>query len=153
VWRADTGAPIAELKGHEKEIVSAVFSPDGTRVVTASSDNTARIWMSDTGALVAVLTGHAYRVNSARFSPDGTRVVTASDDETARVWHFEAVPGDASVLPLWVEVLSGTEHNGVAIRPLSLDEWKQRKAELQAKGSLAPPGDWRTIGTAKTQTY
>ena len=32
------------LRGHDDELTSAVFSPDGTRVVTAAKDGTARIW-------------------------------------------------------------------------------------------------------------
>jgi WD40 repeat protein len=35
---------ILVLRGHEDRVVSAGFSPDGTRIVTASSDNTARVW-------------------------------------------------------------------------------------------------------------
>lgn len=38
------GAGIAILRGHENTIWSVVFSPDGTRVLTASEDATARIW-------------------------------------------------------------------------------------------------------------
>jgi WD40 repeat protein len=41
IWRADE--PIL-LRGHESSVESAGFSPDGTRVVTASDDGTARIW-------------------------------------------------------------------------------------------------------------
>ncbi|MCP4304288.1 MAG: TIR domain-containing protein, partial [bacterium] len=75
------------LTGHEDGLHSAAFSPDGTRVVTASGDNTARVWDAATGAETVVLTGHDGPVWSAAFSPDGTRVVTASsDDNTARVW-------------------------------------------------------------------
>jgi len=32
------------LRGHEDEVNSAAFSPDGQRIVTASADKTARIW-------------------------------------------------------------------------------------------------------------
>jgi WD40 repeat protein len=32
------------VRGHENYVSSAAFSPDGARIVTASSDNTARIW-------------------------------------------------------------------------------------------------------------
>ena len=57
---------------------SAVFSPDGSRVVTASRDKTARLWDAKTGAALATLSGHTDVVNSAVFSPDGGRVVTGS---------------------------------------------------------------------------
>ncbi len=72
--------------GHTDTVTSAAFSPDGTRVVTASSDGTARVWDAKTGATLATLSGHTGAVHSAAFSPDGTRVVTASWDKTARVW-------------------------------------------------------------------
>ena len=42
LWDAETGREIAALKGHEGPVSSAAFSPDGTRVVTASWDKTAR---------------------------------------------------------------------------------------------------------------
>jgi WD40 repeat protein len=74
------------LRGHEAGIASAAFSPDGTRVVTASQDKTARIWDAATGKAIIVLRDHEGAVNSGAFSPDGTRVVTASEDRTARIW-------------------------------------------------------------------
>ena len=66
--------------------MSAAFSPDGSRIVTASRDNTARLWDAKTGAALATLSGHTDAVTSAAFSPDGSRVVTASEDKTARLW-------------------------------------------------------------------
>jgi hypothetical protein len=44
IWDADSGKEIAPLKGHGGPVVSAGFSPEGKRVVAASSDHTARIW-------------------------------------------------------------------------------------------------------------
>ena len=60
------------------ESIALQFSPDGTQVVTASGDNTARVWDVASGTVVAELTGHEGGVTSAAFSPDGTQVVTAS---------------------------------------------------------------------------
>ena len=65
---------------------SAAFSPDGSRIVTASGDKTARIWDAASGKEIAVLRGHEDHVLSAAFSPDGSRIVTASLDNTARIW-------------------------------------------------------------------
>jgi WD40 repeat protein len=48
---------------------SAVFSPDGRRIVTASADQTARIWDGATAKEIAVLHGHECDVHSAAFSP------------------------------------------------------------------------------------
>ena len=66
---------------------SAAFSPDGKRIVTASSDKTARIWDAASGKPIGEpLKGHEDAVNSAAFSPDGRRIVTGSWDKTARIW-------------------------------------------------------------------
>ena len=68
---------------------SAAFSPDGSRIVTASDDKTARVWTAASGTLLAELKGHTDVVASAAFSPDGSRIVTASEDKTARVWRAD----------------------------------------------------------------
>jgi WD40 repeat protein len=79
-------AQLAVLSGHGAIVRSAAYSPDGTHLVTASYDKTARIWDARTGAQLAVLSGHVGEVESAAYSPDGTRIVTASNDKTARIW-------------------------------------------------------------------
>ena len=86
IWDAHSGAPLAILYGHGGWVITAAYSPDGTRIVTASVDKTARVWDAQTGAVLAVLNGHGDAVESAAFSPDGTRIVTASADNSARIW-------------------------------------------------------------------
>src|SRR5262249_23669950 len=97
VWRAKGGSerPVLDgdpvfLRGHTDWLVSAGFCAQGTQVVTARKDGTARIWDSATGAELRVLTGHTDSVMSAAFSHNGTRVVTTSDDGTAKVWDARA---------------------------------------------------------------
>ncbi|MCB9898547.1 MAG: serine/threonine protein kinase [Planctomycetes bacterium] len=73
----------------EASILSVAWSPDGTRLVTASGDGTARVWNADGSGEPLVLRGHEDMVFSAAWSPDGTRLVTASRDGTARVWNAD----------------------------------------------------------------
>ena len=74
------------LPGHQGNVTSAAFSPDGARIVTASYDGTAKIWDAASGAELMTLAGHKSAVTSAAFSPDGARIVTASRDGTAKIW-------------------------------------------------------------------
>ncbi|MCX6878948.1 MAG: protein kinase, partial [Verrucomicrobia bacterium] len=100
-----TPLPVGEPMRHEGAVTSASFSPDGTRVVTASADKTARVWDAANGKPVGEPMRHEAGVFRASFSPDGTRVLTASDDKTARVWDAasgkplgEPMRHDASVI-------------------------------------------------------
>jgi len=77
---------LRELKGHNDQVTTAAFSADGTRIVTASFDRTARVWDAASGEMLLELKGHNGQVTTAAFSVDGARIVTASVDRTARVW-------------------------------------------------------------------
>jgi hypothetical protein len=61
-------------------------TPDGSRIVTGSSDKTARVWDAHTGAELLQLTGHDGFVFGVAVTPDGSRIMTGSGDKTARVW-------------------------------------------------------------------
>ena len=65
-----------------------MVSGSSPRIVTASSDNTAKLW--DVGSpgyeLIATLHGHSAAVSAADFSRDGRLVVTASRDSRAKVY-------------------------------------------------------------------
>jgi WD40 repeat protein len=90
-----SGTPVV-LRGHLDALRSAMFSPDGTRVVTASRDRTARIFRADGSGTPVVLRGHPDQVRFAVFSPDGARVAASSRDE---LWIWNA---DGSGTPLVV---------------------------------------------------
>ena len=121
------GQSIETLTGHTDLVNHAAFSPDGTRIVTASEDNTARIWDAITGQAIETLTGHTGLVRHAAFSPDGTRIVTASSDNTARIWdattgqpietltgHTEGV-GHAAFSPDGTRILTASDDNTARI--------------------------------------
>ena len=51
------------MKAHTNWVLSASFSPDGRRIVTASSDNTARVW--DASRTEAIAQEHAIVLTAA----------------------------------------------------------------------------------------
>jgi len=87
VWDVASGHLLTSLLDHTGWVLSASFSPDGTRLVTASDDKTAKVWDVASGRLLLSLESHTGSVLSASFSLDGTRLVTASADKTAKVWN------------------------------------------------------------------
>jgi WD40 repeat protein/DNA-binding SARP family transcriptional activator len=80
------------------------YSPDGSRLVTAGFDGTARIWDAESGRELLVLEGHTDQVWSADLNADNTRAATASWDGTVRVW--DATTGEELLTlrpPNWSE--------------------------------------------------
>jgi WD40 repeat protein/serine/threonine protein kinase len=77
---------LSVLAGHKNRVIGLDFSPDGTRLVSASMDQTARLWDVKTGKVIAVLRGHSHKLRDVLFSPDGSRVFTAAEDKTIRIW-------------------------------------------------------------------
>ncbi|RMH21058.1 MAG: hypothetical protein D6698_03215, partial [Gammaproteobacteria bacterium] len=77
---------LSTLSGHIYPVRSVAWSPDGSKVATASDDYTAKIWDAATGTELATLSGHTDAVFSVAWSPDGSKVATASRDNTAKIW-------------------------------------------------------------------
>ena len=73
----------------QAEVLSAVFSPDGRRILSGSADQSVRLWDADTGQPIRTLEGHTGPVNSVAFSRDGHRIVSGSDDQTVRLWDAD----------------------------------------------------------------
>lgn len=99
MWDVMTGGPIGEPLTHIGRVNSAVFNSDGTRIVTASADETACVWDAVTSRPIGVPLRHHQWVFSASFSADDGRIVTTSGyPKTARVW--DAVTGQPVGEPL-----------------------------------------------------
>jgi WD40 repeat protein len=100
------------LLRHQGPVNAASFSPDGKRIVTASTDETARVWGARSGEPLSKPVQHQQPVAYAEFSPDGARIVTVSRDNTVRVWN--ARTGAPLSTPF--------QHESVLSAPFSLDD-------------------------------
>jgi WD40 repeat protein len=81
--RADTAL---KLQGHTGVITSASFSPDGTRILTTSTDHTARVWDARTGLQLTPAFDHDDEVVSGVFSRDGRQIATGTDGGKIAIW-------------------------------------------------------------------
>lgn len=77
------------LYGHSSDIYSAVFSPNGKRIVSTSAD-AIKIWNAESGQVLHNLKGHLDIVRYASFSPDNNFIVSASKDGTMKIWDAES---------------------------------------------------------------
>ncbi|XP_002121522.2 WD repeat and SOCS box-containing protein 1 isoform X1 [Ciona intestinalis] len=87
------------LRGHNNDVVSCSWSPDGALLATASHDTTVIVWEPFSGEQILVL-GHLFPmpspiyvggsngawVKSVCFSKDGTKIATVCEDNRIRVW-------------------------------------------------------------------
>lgn len=87
-------------------VMTWAFSPNGRKIVTASSDGTAKVWNTAMPKFwpianakeLATLKGHSGAITAVAFSPDGKRIVTGggSGDHTIRLW--DASTGKESLM-------------------------------------------------------
>lgn len=86
LWDTLTVTPLLELQA-STALESAMFSPDGSRVLAFSYRGTGIMWEASYGAPTATLQGHSDSVRDVAFDRGSARIATASDDGTARVWE------------------------------------------------------------------
>jgi WD40 repeat protein len=146
-----------KTNAHSDYIISVAFSPDGTKIVSGSRDQTIKVW--DSGALqpskspflgkkwrlLACLAdklemlsektnAHSSVIMSVSFSPDGTKIVSGSYDKMIKVWDSGA-PWALKIAPPWQKLTPVGSHAGAAERE------DGRPQQLDQVGGVSPGWD------------
>lgn len=120
IWAREMGRfpsrPTLTLSGHTGFVLSAVFSPDDSRIASSGNDATIKLWDAKTGLECLKLKGHRDGIDSVAFSPDGTQLVSGSWDNTLKVWDAS---GDSGI-SRWRRASVTAELNPEANHGLSL---------------------------------
>ena len=92
IWDSYRHAPSAlnTFVGHSSPVLSAVFSPQGWRIISGSADKTIKVWDMATGCCLQTLKGHAHRVMSVAVSANGFYILSGSADHTLKLWELKS---------------------------------------------------------------
>ncbi|KAG8940627.1 hypothetical protein FRC03_005280, partial [Tulasnella sp. 419] len=83
---------IGIFNGHTKPVVSLAVSPDGSRIISGSSDGTAAVWDMKSGWESPGESDdkvHKGAVHCVAFSSDGKKMASGGDEGTVAVWDTE----------------------------------------------------------------
>ena len=95
LFDTSTGQRIRSFVGHTDIIWQAMFSPDESKILTSSTDNTAKLWDVEAGSLIQTfmipgivpITGtEGIHKDGMEFSPEGNMILSSIGREL-RVWN------------------------------------------------------------------
>jgi len=81
------GTVLCNYTGHTSHILGLSWCPDGKRIVTAGSDQTAQIWHAGTGQNLLTYHKHTFVIQAVAWSPDGQYIASSGDNHTVQVWN------------------------------------------------------------------
>jgi len=106
VWSIGKRRAVLEIRGHKGPVRAVGVTPDGRRIVSASTDKTLKVWDAVNGSAIATFTGQ-WEQHSLDMAPDGRHVITGSDT-VPLLWDLD---GDAD--PAILTSFYGPEHDSM----------------------------------------
>jgi len=73
--------------GHSSPVSSLCFSPDGSRLATASTDQQVQLWDRESAEPLLALSKNTGNSTLVLFSTDGTRIASFDDQNNVTIWN------------------------------------------------------------------
>jgi WD40 repeat protein len=166
VWDAKTYEKVFSHREDNRTINGVDFSPDSTRLVSASDNERASIWDIATRKRVQTL-AHESWVRAAKYSPQGDHIATASF-KSVRVWDSNdgrlLVEIEVEVTPLFNTGLLWFNDNLFVISKskikqfkastgLTVSEWPVPDSKFTSCIALPKHGEFIAYSTRRTVTF
>ncbi len=88
LWDLEDRVERFHFVGHKDWVNSAMFSPDGLTILSASSDSTLILWDVRNGSIIRDFVGSGGSVNTVVFAPDGNTAFSGADDGIITQWDI-----------------------------------------------------------------
>ena len=97
LWNVATGTKIATFSGHTGGVGSVAFSPDGTQIVSRSTDQTIKLWDVSTHSAIATIEHALFSI--ATLSPDGATLAARSGNrKDVKLWDVATGQNTATLV-------------------------------------------------------
>jgi serine/threonine protein kinase len=73
-------------KGHSQRVNAIMWSPDGRRIASVSSDRSMQVWDSLTGRKFFIHRNTFGAINTVSWSPNGRYLASGSNDKAIQIW-------------------------------------------------------------------
>jgi WD40 repeat protein len=95
VYEVPTGKMVFDAKmtepknAHSDTVFGVCFSPDGTKLASASADKFVKTWEVPSGKFIKAFEGHTQHVLDVSWRGDGKNLASAGADNVVKVWDFD----------------------------------------------------------------
>ena len=85
IYKLSDGNLEKTLTGHAGDVISVVYSPDGSKILSGSADNTAKLW-DTSGTIINTIPNLGSDVVCVRFNADGSKFFVATKDGLIKIY-------------------------------------------------------------------